>query len=417
MLEDAYAAAGVLDSGRYLTTVNELCDHIPALRPELLRHVIDRLRSTLNLTGCSKILVEEEKGAVIGAALSLETGIPLAIARTYPYQVPGHRVGFVSEYTQGELYVNGVEPGDQVCLVDDTLSTGGTLVSLISAVREIGAEVGDVAVVVEKAGNGGREALAQLGVAVTSLIEIEVSRSNVTVRPPSAAPVPGRAGTQFLDTMKPHGERGLFIVVEGTDGAGKTTLVSGLAESLRAAGREVFTTFQPTPSARATDVFRGFAERGGDDPALHRALYLVTLGDRLFHARANILPELAAGRVVICDRYIYTTVANALARGQHLESWFRDTVGMLPKPDLAVLVHSPVDVAVKRIRSRAAERNRPIDMAHMEGVYHGFQRLVTDGQLVGLDTDALGIEETLAEVLGRVDELLLGSTVERSLAL
>ncbi|MGW7543678.1 hypothetical protein ACWGKQ_21570 [Streptomyces sp. NPDC054770] len=42
---------------------------------------------------------------------------------------------------------------------------------------------------------------------------------------------------------------------------------------------------------------------------------------------------------------------------------------------------------------------------------------MTDGQLVGLDTDALGIEETLAEVLGRVDELLLGSTVERSLAL
>ncbi|WP_181805027.1 dTMP kinase [Streptomyces shenzhenensis] len=416
MLEDAYAAAGVLDSGRYLTTVNELCDHIPALRPELLRHVVDRLRSALDLAGCDKILVEEEKGAVIGAALSLETGIPLAIARTYPYAVPGYCVGFVSEYTQGELYVNGVEPGDRVCLVDDTLSTGGTLVSLVSAVRQIGAEVSEIAVVVEKAGNGGRDALAQLDVAVTALIEIEVSKSSVTVHRPPEAPDSGRAGIQFLDSMRPHGEQGLFVVVEGTDGAGKTTLVNGLAAALRADGHEVFTTFQPTPSARATDVFRGFAERGGDDPALHRALYLVTLGDRLYHARADILPELAAGRVVICDRYIYTTVANALARGQRLESWFRQTVGMLPKPDLAVLVHSPVDVAVQRIRSRAAERERPIDMAHMEGVYNGFQRLVADGQLIGLDTDALGIEQTLAQVRARVDELLPKRAMGRSLA-
>ncbi|MEU9330926.1 dTMP kinase [Streptomyces canus] len=416
MLEDVYAAASVLDSGRYLTTVNELCDQIPALRPQLLRHVVERLRCVLDLAGCTKILVEEEKGAVIGAALALETGIPLAMARAYPYSVPGHRVGFVSEYAQGDLYVNGVEPGDRVCLVDDTLSTGGTLVSLISAVRQIGAEVGEIAVVVEKAGNGGREALDRLGLPVSSLIEIEVTADGVTVHQPSRLPA-GRGDVQFLETMRPHREQGLFIVVEGTDGAGKTTLVNGLAASLRAEGRDVFTTFQPTASARATDVFRGFAERGGDDPAVHRALYLVTLGDRLYHARATILPELAAGRVVICDRYIYTTIANALARGQRLESWFRETVGMLPKPDLAVLVHSPVEVAVKRIRERAAERDRAIDLAHMEGVHAGFQRLVADGQLIGLDTDALGIEQTHARVRSEVDALLESRETVRSLAL
>lgn len=414
MLEDVYAAAGVVDSGRYLTTVNELCDQIPAMRPQLLRHVVDRLQSVLDLRGCTKILVEEEKGAIIGAALSLETGIPLAMARTYPYSVPGHRVGFTSEYTQGELYVNGIEPGDKVCLVDDTLSTGGTLISLISAVREIGAEVGEVAVVVEKAGNGGRRELARLGVTVSSLIEIQVSAGGVTVGQAVPSSLPGREDIQFLDTMRPHGAPGLFIVVEGTDGAGKTTLVNGLTASLRATGHEVFTTFQPTASARATDVFRSFAERGGDDPVLHRALYLVTAGDRLHHARATILPELAAGHVVICDRYIYTTIANALARGQRLDGWFRETVGMLPKPDLAVLVHSPVDVAIRRIRERAEERDRPIDLAHMEGVYAGFQRLVADGHLMGLDTNTLGIEQTLGHVRSRVDELLRARMAERS---
>ena len=182
MLEEVYAAASVVDSGRYLTTVNELCDQIPALRPALLRHVVRRLLARLDLRDCDKILVEEEKGAVLGTALSLETDIPLAIARSYPYAVPSHYVNFESEYSHGTLYINGIEPGDRVCVVDDTLSTGGTLISVVTAIRRIGAEVIDVAVVAEKPANGGRGRVKdETGLDVTSLIEIEVSAAGVTV--------------------------------------------------------------------------------------------------------------------------------------------------------------------------------------------------------------------------------------------
>jgi thymidylate kinase len=97
-----------------------------------------------------------------------------------------------------------------------------------------------------------------------------------------------------------------------------------------------------------------------------------------------------------------------------MERWFRETVGMLPRPDLAVLVHSPVDVAVQRIRRRPAERERPIDFAHMAKVYEGFRRLVEDGHLVGLDTSVLSIDDTLAAVLDRVGSL--AQSPERSLA-
>lgn len=79
-----------------------------------------------------------------------------------------------------------------------------------------------------------------------------------------------------------------------------------------------------------------------------------------------------------------------------------------------MLVHSPVDVAVQRIRQRAAERDRPIDFSHLEKVYQGFQRLVEDGHLIGLDTSALSIEETLARALGQVGALT--AAPERSLA-
>lgn len=182
MLRDVYRRADVLDTGKYLTTVNELCDQLPALRPQLLSYVTAHLRTRVDLTGVTKILVEEEKGAPIGTAFSLLTGLPLAMARHYPYDFPSREVAFSSEYDRGSLHVNGIEPGDTVCVIDDTLSTGGTVEALVRTVRELGAEVSAVAVVVEKAGNGGRELLeGELGVPVRSLLTIKVVADEVRV--------------------------------------------------------------------------------------------------------------------------------------------------------------------------------------------------------------------------------------------
>lgn len=175
MLRDVYLRAGVLNTGSFLTTVNELCDQLPALRPELLSYVTANLRARVDLTGVTKVLVEEEKGAPIGTAFSLMTGLPLAMARHYPYEFPSRKVSFSSEYDRGSLHVNGIEHGDQVCIIDDTLSTGGTVAALVETVRDLGADVSHIAVVIEKAGNGGRELLeGELGVPVESLMTIKV---------------------------------------------------------------------------------------------------------------------------------------------------------------------------------------------------------------------------------------------------
>jgi adenine phosphoribosyltransferase len=182
MLRDVYLRAGVLDTGSYLTTVNELCDQLPALRPELLWYVTSHLRTRVDLSGVTKVLVEEEKGAPIGTAFSLMTGLPLAMARHYPYEFPSRQISFSSEYDRSTLNVNGIEPGDRICIIDDTLSTGGTVAALIRAVRDLGAEVAHVAVVVEKADNGGRDLLERdLGVPVHSLLTIKVAPSEVHV--------------------------------------------------------------------------------------------------------------------------------------------------------------------------------------------------------------------------------------------
>ncbi|GHF51279.1 MULTISPECIES: phosphoribosyltransferase family protein [Streptomyces] len=176
LLEQVYQDAPTVRSGKHRTTVNEFTDQIPALRPEVLREATERLVE-LGKFDSDKILVEEDKGAILGGAVSLAAGLPLAVARWYTYAV-GHSsipVPIDSEYFSGTLYVNGIEPGDRVTIVDDTISTGGTLIALVEAVQAAGATVSEVLVAVEKPQNGGREKVEKrFGIDVRTLVRIAV---------------------------------------------------------------------------------------------------------------------------------------------------------------------------------------------------------------------------------------------------
>ncbi|WP_202113385.1 adenine phosphoribosyltransferase [Paenibacillus sp. MMS18-CY102] len=182
MLAEAYQKASVMRTGEYLTTINEMTDQIPALRPQLLWHAAHELIKVGEWSG-NKILTEEDKGVALSTAVSLIRGLPLAIARWYPYHLPTEvNVPIACEYYKGNLYVNGIEPGDRVIIVDDTISTGGTLLSLINAVRQRGAEIAEILVLVEKAENQGVEFIKRkTGVDVKTVLKIKVEESGVTV--------------------------------------------------------------------------------------------------------------------------------------------------------------------------------------------------------------------------------------------
>jgi adenine phosphoribosyltransferase len=181
LLNEVYRNAGVVDSGRYATTVNEFTDQLPALRPAVLQEAA-RAVSEVAPSAFTKVVVEEDKGVPLGAAVSLNTGVPLAVAREYTYELPSHRVDYASEYKDGALYLNGVVAGDRALIVDDTISTGGVLVALIGAVRELGAEVAGVVAVVDKVQNGGvARVLKETGVEIQTLLPIEIVDGRVVV--------------------------------------------------------------------------------------------------------------------------------------------------------------------------------------------------------------------------------------------
>jgi len=190
LLESVYEGAPAILTGRYLTTVNEFTDQVPALRTSVLKEACKRLLDLGPLTGVTKLLVEEDKGAILGGALCLATGLPLAIARWYSYDLravgagkPVVQVPLESEYFTGQLFVNGLAAGDRVLIIDDTISTGGTLISLIGAVHKMGAQVTDVRVVVEKPENGGINRISNaFDIQIKSVLSITIDEGTRRTR-------------------------------------------------------------------------------------------------------------------------------------------------------------------------------------------------------------------------------------------
>lgn len=150
-----------------------------------------------------------------------------------------------------------------------------------------------------------------------------------------------------------------FLVVEGPEGAGKTTLVRWLEAELVAAGVAVLSVREPggTPVAEAA---RKLALKSRHAMALGAELFLV-LAARADLVERVIRPALAAGQVVLCDRFGLSTMAYQVAgRGlprAEVEAALRLATGGLV-PDLTIVLDVPVEVGRERQRTARKVRDR-----------------------------------------------------------
>lgn len=141
----------------------------------------------------------------------------------------------------------------------------------------------------------------------------------------------------------------MLIAFEGIDGAGKSTQIERLATWLRQRGHRVVTTFEPTEGPWGQRI-RAAARTERMSPADELAAFIA---DRREHVAEVIEPALAAGEVVLIDRYYFSTAAYQGARGLD-PAEIVAAHDFAPPPDLLFIFDLPPDVGLERVRSRGA---------------------------------------------------------------
>lgn len=153
--------------------------------------------------------------------------------------------------------------------------------------------------------------------------------------------------------------RGCFISFEGIDGSGKSTQARQLAETLTAAGHAVVLTREPGGSTGAEDIRALLLEGPPDRWSAETELLLFTAARR-DHLERSIAPALAAGKVVICDRFADSTRMYQGLRGGDLRAKVDQLHALMigRDPDLTLLIDMDPDMGLTRALSRGTAENR-----------------------------------------------------------
>jgi len=144
--------------------------------------------------------------------------------------------------------------------------------------------------------------------------------------------------------IRKHGYEGLLVVIEGTDGSGKSTQIELLKRSIEDQSYGVMVSEWKT-SKLIADVIDDAKDRNLLNATTFSLIYAADFADRLEN---QIIPALKAGFIVLLDRYTYTAFTRDVVRGQDID-WVKKLYDYAPEPDLVFYLDMPVDVLLKRI--------------------------------------------------------------------
>ncbi|AXR78932.1 hypoxanthine/guanine phosphoribosyltransferase [Natrarchaeobaculum sulfurireducens] len=179
-LKQSLLEAPIVEKNGYHYFVHPISDGVPKLDPGLLREIVIRIIRKAKLEDVDRIVTPAAMGIHISTAVSLMTDIPLTVIRKREYGLE-HEVAISQQtgYSENEMYINDVTEGERVLVIDDVLSTGGTLASVLEALDGIGAEVVDTVAVIKKV--GGENKVDDAGYDVKTLINVDVVDGDVVI--------------------------------------------------------------------------------------------------------------------------------------------------------------------------------------------------------------------------------------------
>ena len=178
-LRESLKDCPIVDINGYPYFIHPMTDGIPFMDPILLDEVVDAIEE-IGTMGADIIVTPEAMGIQIAAAVSIRTRIPYSVIRKRKYGIPGEiRMSQHTGYSKSDMYMNGIKKGDRVLILDDVLSTGGTIKSIIDALKSVGADVAGAIVVFGKGDCVTTE--KELGIPVVTLLDVNIVNGKIIV--------------------------------------------------------------------------------------------------------------------------------------------------------------------------------------------------------------------------------------------
>jgi len=190
-------------------------------------------------------------------------------------------------------------------------------------------------------------------------------------------------------------KKGAFICIEGLDASGKTTQARRLVRELRRRGFKAVYTTEPSPGEIGKFIRTYILQRKRRVPIAVEALLFAV--DRVDHLEHRVKPALQEGKIVVSDRYVYSSLAYQGAAGLDL-NWIEEINRSVVTPDLAIYIDVPPEMVVKRIKRKRSVMERLEVQRKVREVYVKF---VEDGRLIRVDGNRPK-DEVLRDILAIV---------------
>jgi adenine phosphoribosyltransferase len=175
LLKKSLENAPIVKKGSYSYVIHPITDGIPEIDCKLLEEVVTEIEKHVEKCGkIDKIVTMEAMGIPLATALSLRMKIPFTIIRKRNYDLPGEiSVQQMTGYSKSQLFINGLNSGDKIVIVDDVLSTGGTLKAILEVLGKLKVNVKGIFIAINK-GKSKVEIMDKYKVNIVSLVDIDV---------------------------------------------------------------------------------------------------------------------------------------------------------------------------------------------------------------------------------------------------
>ena len=173
--------------------------------------------------------------------------------------------------------------------------------------------------------------------------------------------------------------KGVFICVEGIDGSGKTTQAHILVEALKKEGFEAVYTTEPSNGVFGKMLRKHILEGSRRVPVVVEAVLFAV--DRFDHIESEVKPLLRRGKIVVSDRYVYSSIAyqGALSLSK---KWLKEINNRAIKPDLSIFIDVPPEIVIGRINRQKSVMET---LQTQKRVREAYLKLVDEEDLLVVD--------------------------------